>query len=109
MRKLQRFLLAILILGFASTLPSPQAAGQPAQPADPAAAIAAPAPAAKLLDLNSATRDELKTLPGIGDAYADRIIKGRPYAAKTQLTQRGIIPLAAYARIKDMVVAKQKR
>jgi DNA uptake protein ComE-like DNA-binding protein len=106
MRKLQRFLLAILILGFASTLPSPQAAGQPA---DPAAAIAAPAPAAKLLDLNSATRDELKTLPGIGDAYADRIIKGRPYAAKTQLTQRGIIPLAAYARIKDMVVAKQKR
>jgi competence protein ComEA len=62
-----------------------------------------------LLDINSATVDELKTLPGIGDAYAQRIINNRPYRAKTQLAQKNIIPAAAYDKIKDKIVARQKQ
>jgi competence protein ComEA len=62
---------------------------------------------AGLIDINKATAAKLKTLPGIADAYATAIIANRPYRNKTQLRSKSVIPLAAYNRIKDKIIARQ--
>jgi DNA uptake protein ComE-like DNA-binding protein len=62
---------------------------------------------AELIDVNHATVAELRTLPGIGDAYAAAIVKHRPYKNKTQIRSKGVIPLAAYRKIEDKIIAKQ--
>jgi competence protein ComEA len=80
----------------------------------PALSHAAPQPTpattpAGKIDINTATADQLKAFPGIGEAYSKRIIDGRPYANKSQLLSKGILPSATYNKIKDQIIATQPK
>ena len=70
--------------------------------------VFAAAEKSELLDINTATAEQLKALPGIGDAYSEKIVKGRPYQRKDELIQKKILPRATYEGIKYKIVAKQK-
>jgi DNA uptake protein ComE-like DNA-binding protein len=97
-------LLSYACLGLLISLPGVLSAGTPAGVPN-APHVMAPAPAPDLIDINTAPADQLKTLPGIGDAYAKRIIDGRPYTSKNQLVTKGIIPKATYDNIADKIIA----
>jgi competence protein ComEA len=103
-------LLAILVSVLAMTIGAAAQTGAPQKKADAKTAAKAEAKkteAAALVDINAATAEQLKTLPGIGDAYAKKIIDGRPYKMKNQLVTKNVLTQALYDKIKDAIVAKQ--
>jgi DNA uptake protein ComE-like DNA-binding protein len=116
MQKLLATTLALILAltfgtcAFAADTKAPAKPAAPAAPAaDKKAEPAKPAAKAEPLDINTATEEQLKSIAGIGDAYAKKIIAGRPYAKKDQLKSKKIIPADLYEKIKEQIIAKQPK
>jgi DNA uptake protein ComE-like DNA-binding protein len=107
-RQFLRGLLAAFVLFFGVSVAASLAQTKSATPAKSSSKVEKAAPASSaLVDINTATEEQLDALPGIGKAYAQKIIDGRPYKTKTDLVRKKIIPQATYEKIKGMVIAKQ--
>lgn len=107
-RNLAGVLTLLFVVSLASVIvPAQEPGSKPEANATPAQA--AKAAAADKLDINTATKDQLKALPGIGDVYSQKIVDGRPYHTKLDLVHKKIIPQATYDKIKDLIIAKHAK
>jgi DNA uptake protein ComE-like DNA-binding protein len=98
---------ALLVVGLLFIVSTGRGQSNPASKPASTSSQASSAASADLVDINSATKEQLESLPGIGAAYSQKIIDGRPYKAKTDLVRKKILSQATYNKIAKLVIAKQ--